>query len=101
MLIHYSIKGDVNMDTLYAKMKEIVQKKSVELKKWEEKDPGAIDCPILECEINDAEYIMLVIKADMPKEHKLSGIKAIYLQTTSGSIYDAVQIYFKEEGVSL
>lgn len=90
------------MKTLYSKLQEIVAKKSVQLREWEEKDPGAIDCPILECEINDAEYIMTMINADMPHDHKLSAIKAIYLQTTSNSIYDVVREHFeKEEGIVL
>jgi hypothetical protein len=90
------------MDKLFKKMQAIVVKKGAELREWEEKDPGAIDCPILECELNDGEYIMLIINSDMPHDHKLSGIKAIYKQTTSESIYDAVREHFeKEEGIKL
>lgn len=80
----------------------IIGKKSRELKEWEEKDPGAIDCPILECEIDDATAIVSIINADAPHADKLEGIKAIYQQTTSGSIYDAVRAHFdKEEGIQL
>lgn len=89
------------MDTLFTELQAIVVRKSKELKEWEEKDPGAIDCPILECEINDAEYMIIHIKSDAPHEHKLSAIKSIYNQTTSGSIYDAVNNFFEREGVKL
>jgi hypothetical protein len=88
-----------NMKKLFARLQTIVDKKTRELRKLEETSPELIDCPILECEINDAQYMIIIIHADMPHDHKLSGIKALYSQTTSGSIYEAVSKFFEEEGV--
>jgi hypothetical protein len=90
------------MDKLFKTIQEIVVRKAAELRELEATSPELIDCPILECEINDGEYILLIINSDMPHDHKLSGIKAIYQQTTSNSIYEAVREHFeKEEGIVL
>lgn len=89
------------MKKLFARMQMIVGKKTRKLKELEATTPELIDCPILECEINDAKNIMLVIKADAPDEDKILGIKAINSQTTSASIYDSVNKYFEEEGITL
>jgi hypothetical protein len=90
-----------NMDKFAARMQIIIGKKTRELREWEEKDPGAIECPILECEINDAKAIMTIAKSDILNAEKLDGIKTIYKQTTSGSIYNAVRNLFEKEGVSI
>lgn len=89
------------MKKLAVKMQMIIGKKTRQLKEWEEKDPGSIECPVLECEIDDAKSIVSIINADAPKTDKLEGIKSVYLTTTSGSIYDAVRAQFKEEGIDL
>jgi hypothetical protein len=89
------------VDTLYSSLKVIVDNKSKELEEWEQKDPGAIDCPILECEIDDATKIMAAILSDLQEDQKVTEIRDVYLQTTSGSIYDAVRKYSKEEGLEI
>lgn len=102
LIVEMNVEEEVTpMKAFYSELQAIGTKKILQLRELEATTPESIDCPILECEINDAQAMMIIMNADVPHDHKLSGIKAIYSQTTSSSIYEATQKLFKEEGVSL
>lgn len=87
----------MSMDTLRAKLQLIIGEKTHKLKELEATSPESIDCPILECEINDAVYMIVILNSNESDEGKLAGIRAINNQTTSNSIYDTVNAYLESK----
>jgi hypothetical protein len=83
------------MNELKVKLQEIIGKKTNELKELEATSPELIDCPILECEINDATYMIVVLNSNISDDEKRAAIKAINDQTTSNSIFDTVNNFLE------
>jgi hypothetical protein len=94
---YYKEEFIMTIEMLRAKLQLIIGEKTNKLKELEVTSPELIDCPILECEINDAVYMIVVLNSDISDDEKRAGIKAINDQTTSASIYDTVNEYLESK----
>jgi len=83
---------------LETKMREVIKLK---LEQLETTPDDIVDYPILEEEISDACNVWILLRSINPNNRKVKvdEIDSIYRITTSGTIYDAVEKFLKEEGV--
>lgn len=84
------------MENLKARLQEIITKKEAQLAHLEATTPEVIDCPILECEIDDAKAIVEYIDSTQDIDDKLNSIEGVLNTTTSGTIYDTVKAYLDQ-----